>query len=38
MYVAQMKTKLLIRIGHWGNLMSDFWVARQVVPQTKKTV
>ena len=38
MYVAQMKPKILISIGRWGKLMSDFSVVRQVVRQTNKTV
>ena len=38
MYVAQMKPNLLISIGRWRKLMSDFWVVRQVIRQTNKTV
>ena len=38
MYVAQMKTKLLISIGRWGKLMSDFYIVRHVVRQTNGTV
>ena len=38
MYVAQMKQKLLISIGCWGKLMSDFKVVREMVRQTNETV
>ena len=38
MYVAQMKPKLLITIGRWAKLISDFQVVRQVVRQTNETV
>ena len=36
--VAQMKPKLLISIGRWEKLMSDFQVVRQVVHQTNETI
>ena len=32
------ETKLLISIGCWGKLMSDFQVVRQVSRQKKETV
>ena len=38
MYVAQMKPKLLISIGRWGKLMSDFQFFRQVVRNANKAV
>ena len=38
MYVTQMKPKLLISIGRWGKLMSEFLVVRQVVRYTNENV
>ena len=38
MYVAQMKPELLISIGRWGKLKSDFQVARQVERQKNETI
>ena len=38
MYVAQMKPKLLITIGRWAKLISDFQVVRQVVRHANETV